>query len=112
MVRIREDNGVSMKVYERGFPVGFKAATEEGGEEKYFLHNHVRFTILYHKDIETDLARIVGFEVEPASVHHTYATWDEVMPQLDTCTPEKHPLDSSQSTVMPQIVTAGETLET
>ena len=108
MVRIREDNGVSMKVYERGFPVGFKAATEEGGEEKYFLHNHARFTILYHKDIETDLARIVGFEVEPASVKHTYGSWDEVMPQLDTCTPEKHPLDSSQSTVMPQLIADGE----
>ena len=108
MVRIRDDNGVSMKVYERGFPVGFKAATEEGGEEKFFLHNHARFTILYHKDIETDLARIVGFEVEPASVKHSYGTWDEVMPQLDTCTSEKHPLDSSQSTVMPQQVAEGE----
>ena len=123
-----------------------KAATEEGGDEQWFLHNHARFTILYHKDIETDLARIVGFEagparliarhiihrvlhpqpgrfdrhttsssalrtlvscgerhpmtqlggggtsarpcltVEPASVKHGYATWDEVMPQLDTCT--------------------------
>jgi hypothetical protein len=34
-----------------------------------------------------------------ASVKHAYGTWDDVMPQLDTCTPEKHPLDSSQSTV-------------
>ena len=65
MVRIREDAGSSIKVYERGFPVGFKAATEEGGDEKWFLHNHARFTILYHKDIETDLARIVGFEAGP-----------------------------------------------
>lgn len=28
-----------------------------------FLHNHLRFTILYHKDVATDLSRIVGFEV-------------------------------------------------
>jgi transmembrane 9 superfamily protein 2/4 len=65
---MREEDGVPIKTYERGFPVGFKAAIEEGGTEKFFLHNHVRFAILYHKDIETDLARIVGFECEP-SIH-------------------------------------------
>ena len=30
---------------------------------RVFLHNHLRFTILYHGDVETGLARIVGFEV-------------------------------------------------
>ena len=41
------------------------------------LNNHLRFTILYHRDLETDLARIVGFEVEPFSVKHSYeGTWD------------------------------------
>ena len=36
-----------------------------GGQEdgKYVLNNHLRFTILYHRDPETELARIVGFEV-------------------------------------------------
>lgn len=63
MVKIREEGGKPVKTYERGYPVGFKAAIEEGGEQKHFLHNHLRFTILYHKDVETDLARIVGFEV-------------------------------------------------
>ena len=29
------------------------------------LNNHLRFTILYHRDTETDLARIVGFEASP-----------------------------------------------
>ena len=28
MVRMREENGVAFKTYERGYPVGFKAATE------------------------------------------------------------------------------------
>lgn len=28
MVRMREENGELFKTYERGFPVGFKAATE------------------------------------------------------------------------------------
>lgn len=40
--------------------------------EKAYLNNHLSFTILYHKDAETDLARIVGFEVEPYSVAHEY----------------------------------------
>lgn len=36
------------------------------------LNNHLRFTILYHRDEETDLSRIVGFEVEPFTVAHSY----------------------------------------
>jgi transmembrane 9 superfamily member 2/4 len=32
---------------------------------KYLLNNHLRFNILFHRDEETDLARIVGFEVVP-----------------------------------------------
>ncbi len=57
-------------------------------EVKFFLHNHLRFTILYHKDAQTDLARIVGFEVEPFSVKHDYeAPWDKVSPILNTCNP-------------------------
>ncbi len=57
-------------------------------EVKFFLHNHLRFTILYHKDEITDLARIVGFEVEPFSVKHSYeAPWDKVSPTLNTCNP-------------------------
>jgi hypothetical protein len=35
-----------------------------------FLHNHLRFTILYNRDAATDLSRIVGFEVEAFSVKH------------------------------------------
>eukprot|EP00239_Pterosperma_sp_CCMP1384_P006602 CAMPEP_0197846788 /NCGR_PEP_ID=MMETSP1438-20131217/4352_1 /TAXON_ID=1461541 /ORGANISM="Pterosperma sp., Strain CCMP1384" /LENGTH=640 /DNA_ID=CAMNT_0043458551 /DNA_START=225 /DNA_END=2147 /DNA_ORIENTATION=+ len=88
MVKIREENDQPIKTYERGYPVGFKAAIEEGGEMKHFLHNHLRFTILYHKDVETDLARIVGFEVEPFSVKHEYEPpWDPVKPSLETCSP-------------------------
>jgi hypothetical protein len=73
MVKIREENGAPVKTYERGYPVGFKAAIEEGGEQKHFLHNHLRFAILYHKDVETDLARIVGFEVR--TVTYSLAVW-------------------------------------
>eukprot|EP00976_Prorocentrum_cordatum_P007685 153275-Prorocentrum_minimum.AAC.2 len=107
MVKIREENGLPVKTYERGFPVGFKAAIEEGGEQKHFLHNHLRFTILYHKDIETDLARIVGFEVEPFSVKHEYeAPWDPVKPSLETCHPGR--LQYVTHGLAPQMVQEGE----
>lgn len=129
---MREDNGVSVKMYERGYPVGFEAPVVEarrrqrfprrkpaqctfalhsrfcepsraaqsprlcgktravapswalslahitahlsasasallsqGEPPKTFIYNHLRFTILYHRDPATDLSRIVGFEVEP-----------------------------------------------
>lgn len=41
---------------------------------KIFLFNHLRFTILYHEDAKRKPPgiRIVGFEVEPFSVKHTY----------------------------------------
>lgn len=34
-------------------------------EERYFINNHLSFRVMYHKDAETDSARIVGFEVSP-----------------------------------------------
>lgn len=67
---------------------------QEGGPEKHFIHNHARFTILYHKDVETDLARIVGFEVEPASVKHSWKDWNVNDPKLETCTADKHPMEN------------------
>ncbi len=58
--------------------------TQENG--KLYLHNHLRFTILYHRDAETDLSRIVGFEVEPFSVKHKYdGKWNADRPELKTC---------------------------
>ena len=107
IVRLREDNGQPFKTYERGFPVGRTdvralpvlsypctlllqlrsngpALLQESG--KIFLHNHLRFTILYHRDAETDLSRIVGFEVEPFSVKHKYdGKWNPATPVLKTC---------------------------
>ena len=55
---------------------------------KFYLNNHLRFLILYHRDVETDLARIVGFEVEPFSVKHKYdGKWDAEKPVLKSCNP-------------------------
>lgn len=101
VARSRKDEaGGSSKTYERGFYVGAKLSLEawaalgsvkvQEGEKapKYFLHNHLRFSILYHKDPATDLSRIVGFEVEPFSVKHEYeAPWDGYNTVLNTCNP-------------------------
>lgn len=60
------------------------------GQDKlsFFLHNHLRFNILYNRDAATDLARIVGFEVQPFSVRHEYdKPWDAKAPSLKTCNP-------------------------
>jgi len=119
MVKYREEGGQSIKIYEMGFPIGFRASTDlshaegaqatldkpgrAGGPPQHFLNNHLRFTILYHKDIETDLARIVGFEVQPTSVHHEYKEWDPVNPQLETCNESKHPMDIG-SNLPPQML--------
>ena len=61
-----------------------QARVQEDG--KLHIHNHLRFTILYHRDPETDLSRIVGFEVEPFSVKHKYdGKWNADRPELKTC---------------------------
>lgn len=81
MVVIKDDKRKQIKTYERGFPVGFMDASG-----KTILNNHLHFTILYHRDASTDLARIVGFEVEPYSVAHKYeGKWTSDDPKLTTC---------------------------
>ena len=50
-----------------------KKKEEKKKEPRAYLHNHLRFTILYNRDPATDLSRVVGFEVEPFSVKHKYA---------------------------------------
>ncbi|KAL4429596.1 hypothetical protein ABPG77_008645 [Micractinium sp. CCAP 211/92] len=85
MVRMRDDDGEQVKTYERGFPVGFA-----DDNDRSYLNNHLTFTILYHQDAATDLARIVGFEVEPYSVQHSYeGKWEaDGSTTLKTCNAE------------------------
>ncbi|GBF92602.1 hypothetical protein Rsub_05216 [Raphidocelis subcapitata] len=87
MVRTRKDeNGNPIKAYERGYHVGFPAQLDGQDKVSYFLHNHLRFTILYNLDPASDLARIVGFEVEPFSVKHEYeGAWNKGATVLSTC---------------------------
>lgn len=55
---------------------------------KFFLHNHLRYNILYNRDAATDLSRVVGFEVEAFSVKHEYEKpWDPKNPTMTTCNP-------------------------
>jgi transmembrane 9 superfamily protein 2/4 len=57
---------------------------------KFFLHNHLRFNILYNRDAATDLSRVVGFEVEAFSVKHEYdKPWDAKNPTMTTCNPAR-----------------------
>ncbi|KAL8160857.1 hypothetical protein V2J09_012346 [Rumex salicifolius] len=85
VLRQRRD-GTQAKVYEHGYRVGFKGKYSGTNEERYFIHNHLSFKVMYHKDLETDSARIVGFEVSPHSINHEYKEWKEQDTQLSTCT--------------------------
>ncbi|KAF5742082.1 transmembrane 9 superfamily member 8 [Tripterygium wilfordii] len=74
-------------VYQHGFHVGLKGQYAGSKEEKHFIHNHLSFTVKYHKDIQTDTSRIVGFEVKPFSVKHEYeGEWNDNI-RLTTCDP-------------------------
>ncbi|GFZ04257.1 transmembrane nine 7 [Actinidia rufa] len=84
VLRQRRD-GNQLTTYDHGFRVGFKGNYARIKEEKYFINNHLSFRVMYHKDSETDSARIVGFEVTPSSINHEYKEWDEKNPQLTTC---------------------------
>ncbi|KAG0590097.1 hypothetical protein M758_1G070200 [Ceratodon purpureus] len=77
------------QTYDPGFPVGFKGSYQKGGELKYFIYNHLVFTVLYHQDIGSDASRIVGFEVKPFSVKHGYERWEKLDTKLTTCNPNK-----------------------
>ena len=90
VVKMENDEGVPVKTYERGFPVGFKSNNDGDDTAIYYLNNHLRFTILYHRDVESGLSRIVGFEVEPLSVKHSYgAFWEDDDTLLQTCNPSR-----------------------
>lgn len=101
MTRYIEDEKGTRKKYERGFPVGFSST-----DGKRYVNNHIRFTILYHRDPDTDLSRIVGFECVPFSVKHTYKKWSDDKPVLKTCDPRSQVYVSEASD--PQEVKAGE----
>lgn len=107
VAHIGQENGKDVKLYERGYLVGLVAPSKEAGEEEYYLYNHLRFTILHHVDDVSQKSRIVGFEVKPYSVRHTYeGEFDPKEPELSTCNPRK--MITVTESLNPQRVAIGE----
>lgn len=52
----------NQKYYAAGFPLGFVK------DDVSYIYNHVMLVIRFHRDKETDLRQVVGFEVYPKSV--------------------------------------------
>jgi len=90
-----KSTGKTTKLYQTGYPVGHAPGQEDvlpqtlkNGAKKdksIYLFNHLRFTILYNDFHGSDKRRIVGFEVEPLSIKHTYdnmVDWDECVNEL------------------------------
>ncbi|XP_068647821.1 transmembrane 9 superfamily member 8-like [Aristolochia californica] len=87
VVPIKRQDQESPQIYQHGFHVGLKGQYSGSKEEKYFINNHLSFTVKYHQDFQTDSSRIVGFEVKPFSVKHDYeGEWNEKT-RLLTCDP-------------------------
>jgi len=75
-------------IYDLGFPLGFRGSADIPGtkEGASYLNNHLLITVKYHRDESFEGSRIVGFEVEPSSIKHTYSgTWKEAETHLNTC---------------------------
>lgn len=62
-------------------------------EIDYYIYNHIRFNIRYHDVPGTSTSRVVGFELEPFTVKHSYEKWPEddtkEKPNLLTCNKDK-----------------------
>ncbi|KAF9662744.1 hypothetical protein SADUNF_Sadunf18G0086100 [Salix dunnii] len=89
--RFDQENAV---VYQHGF---------QSKDQKHFIHNHLTFTVKFHKDSQSNLARIVGFEVKPFSIKHDYdGQWKNENTRLTTCDPHaRRAVTSSES---PQVI--------
>ncbi|KAI8023488.1 Transmembrane 9 superfamily member 9 [Camellia lanceoleosa] len=98
VVPIRRLDQESSIVYQHGYHVGIKGQYAGSKEEKYFIHNHLTFTVKFHKDPQTETARIVGFEVKPFSAKHEYeGQWSDKT-RLTTCDPHaKRTITNSES---------------
>ncbi|KAL6844942.1 hypothetical protein ACP4OV_025601 [Aristida adscensionis] len=93
-------------VYQGGYHVGVKGQYTGSKDEKYFIHNHLTFTVKYHKDDDSELTRIVGFEVQPHSVKHQVDDkWNDANTRLTTCDPHANKFVTSSGN--PQEVDTG-----
>ena len=75
-------------IYDLGFPLGFKGSADIPNTRvgAHYLNNHLLLTVKYHKDDSFEGSRIVGFEIEPSSIKHSYAgAWHGPETSLTTC---------------------------
>lgn len=94
---IRRGDQDTTPVYQLGYYVGLKGQYAGTKDEKHFIHNHLSFTVRYHTDHQTELSRIVGFEVKPFSVKHEYeGEWSENT-RLTSCDPHANRLVTSST---------------
>uniref|UniRef100_A0ACD5XZ53 Uncharacterized protein n=1 Tax=Avena sativa TaxID=4498 RepID=A0ACD5XZ53_AVESA len=92
--------------YQGGYHVGVKGQYAGSKEEKHFIHNHLSFLVKFHKDDESELSRIVGFEVKPFSIKHQFeGKWNEANTRLSTCDPHDNKFVINSET--PQEVEVG-----
>ncbi|KAH9620711.1 hypothetical protein KSS87_013645 [Heliosperma pusillum] len=94
---IRRGDQDTTLVYQLGYYVGLKGKYAGINEEKYFIHNHLAFTVKFHRDQLTQTARIVGFEVEPFSVKHDYEGEFSEKSRLTSCDPHARRLVTSSN---------------
>jgi len=123
MTGFSPDGNQPLYGYERGYHLGFVGGSSGliynrlAKDGVKYINNHVRLVLKYHRheDPSTpgpDGSRIVGFEVEPYSVKHTYeGEWNDAKPKLKTCTPI-HPINHLQPLVPQDVSEAGEIIWT
>nr|GMD04284.1 transmembrane 9 superfamily member 9-like [Ipomoea batatas] len=98
VVPVRRLDQESPPAYQQGYYIGVKGQYAGSKDEKFFIHNHLTFTVKYHRDLQTDSARIVGFEVMPFSVKHEYEGEWSANTRLTTCDPHaKRTVSNSNS---------------
>ena len=71
--KIENKDYVSLE-YTQGFPVGFVDETDP--KTGIYIYNHVNIELTYHES-DAGNYRIVGFTVEPFSIHHTFEFIDK-----------------------------------
>lgn len=65
---LQSANGETTVLYDTGFPLG---TIGSDSEKINYINNHVTITLYYHTNpSQYEGKRIVGFEVEPESIHH------------------------------------------
>jgi transmembrane 9 superfamily protein 2/4 len=90
----------------RGYPIGFKHV-EGAGKINRYVYNHLRIIVQYHDVVSEDneiefkagQAKVVGFRVEPMSIHHKYSgdKFEFGQTVLDTCNDKVSPKQTSNN---------------